>query len=99
MRAFAASVVSIVDVFNPERIIVGGGVAEAWGEALLQPARELVAATAFRIAGRRVQIVPAALGPDVGLIGALPLVRMALPRGARGHHAELIPAAQPAGAA
>ena len=79
MRAFAASVVSIVDVLNPERIIVGGGVAEAWGERLLQPARELVAATAFRIAGRRVQIVRAALGPDVGLIGALPLVRMALP--------------------
>jgi glucokinase len=98
VRAFAASVVSIVDVFNPERIIVGGGVAEAWGEALLQPARELVRATAFRIAGRRVQIVPAALGPDVGLIGALPLVRMALPSGGDGPQAERIAAAQPAGA-
>lgn len=78
IRAMAASMVSIVDVFNPDRIIVGGGVAEAWGEALLQPARELISATAFRIAGRRAQIVPAALGPDVGLIGAVPLVRMAL---------------------
>ena len=99
VRAFAASVVSIADVFNPERIIVGGGVAEAWGEALLQPARELVAATAFRVAGRRVQIVPAALGPDVGLIGALPLVRMALPTGSVAPQAEHIAAPQPAGAA
>ena len=99
VRAFAASVVSIVDVFNPERIIVGGGVAEAWGEALLEPARELVAATAFRVAGRRVQIVPAALGPDVGLIGALPLVRMALPMGSVVLHPEPIAAPRSAGAA
>lgn len=99
VRAFAASVVSIVDVFNPDRIIVGGGVAEAWGENLLQPARDLVASTAFRIAGKRVQIVPAALGADVGLIGALPLVRMALPTGSREQHAEFISAAQPSGAA
>jgi len=99
IRAFAASVVSIVDVFNPERIIVGGGVAEAWGEGLLQPARELVAATAFRVAGRRVQIMAAALGPDVGLIGALPLVRMALPTGGGTPHAERIAASQRAGAA
>jgi glucokinase len=77
-RAFAAAVVSIVDVFNPQRIIVGGGIAIAWGDLLLQPARELVAATAFRIQARRVEIVPAQLGDDVGLIGTVALVATAL---------------------
>jgi glucokinase len=77
-RAFAAAAVSIVDIFNPQLIIVGGGIAMAWGDDLLGPARELVAATAFRAAARRVQIVPVSLGDDVGLIGALPLVAAAL---------------------
>lgn len=73
-RAFAASAVSIVDVFNPQRIIVGGGIALAWGHELLGPASDLVAATAFHLQARRAEIVPASLGDDVGLIGALPLV-------------------------
>jgi glucokinase len=77
-RAFAASLVSIVDIFEPARVIVGGGIVEAWGDDLLQPARDLVAQTAFRVAAQRVEIVPAQLGADVGLIGALPLVRLAL---------------------
>ena len=73
-RAFAAAAVSIVDIFNPQRIIVGGGIAMAWGDELLGPARDLVAATAFRLQARRVEIVPASLDDDVGLIGTLPLV-------------------------
>jgi glucokinase len=92
IRAFAAAAVSIVDVFNPARIIVGGGIALAWGEALLGPARELVARTGFRVARSRVSIVPAQLGDDVGLIGALPLVRLALLRGGPEPHPEHIAA-------
>jgi len=74
VRAFAAAMVSIVDIFDPDRVIVGGGIAMAWGERLLGPAREAVASTAFRLQARRVRIVPAELGDDVGLIGALALV-------------------------
>jgi glucokinase len=78
-RAVAASVVSIVDVFGPEVVILGGGITLAWGERLLAPAREAVAKTAFRIQAARARVVQAALGDDVGLIGAVPLVASALP--------------------
>ncbi|MEO7664472.1 MAG: ROK family protein, partial [Candidatus Limnocylindrales bacterium] len=72
--AFAAFVVSLVDVFAPERIVVGGGVAIADGERLLGAARAAVRAHGFRIPSARVEIVPAELGADVGLIGAVALL-------------------------
>lgn len=75
--AFAAAMVSIVNVFNPQRVIVGGGVAIGQGDRLLDPAREAVQRLAFRRQAARVEIVPAQLGDDVGLIGALSLVRLA----------------------
>jgi glucokinase len=78
-RAFAAAVVSIVNVFGPDRVICGGGIAMAWGERLLGPAREAVATQAFRVQASRARIVPAELGDDVGLIGTVPLVASALP--------------------
>ncbi len=79
-QSFAAAMVGVVDVFNPERIIVGGSVARGQGERWLTPAREQVERHAFRVAGRRVRIVPAELGDDVSLIGAVPLVAAALAR-------------------
>jgi glucokinase len=76
-RAFAEASVTLVDVFNPERIVVGGSVARNQGERWLAPARERVAAVAFSVPRARVEIVPAELGDDVGLVGALPLLRRA----------------------
>jgi glucokinase len=77
-RAFAESCVSLVDVFAPERIVVGGSIARNQGERWLGPARERVAAVGFSIPRARVEIVPADLGDDVGLVGALPLLRRSL---------------------
>ena len=78
-RAVAVAVVSIVNVFGPDVVILGGGIALAWGERLIAPAREAVAESAFRIQAERAKIVQAALGDDVGLIGTVPLVASALP--------------------
>jgi glucokinase len=86
--AFAAAVVSIVDVFNPDRVIVGGGIAIAWGDRLLEPARAAVEATAFRVQAARARIVPAELGDDTGLIGTMRLVELAhdqVPGGRQDH--------------
>jgi glucokinase len=96
-RAVALAVVSIVNVFGPDVVILGGGITLAWGERLIAPAREAVAASAFRMLGERARVVPAALGDDVGLIGTVPLVASALPRlVASGDHEGA--AAGPAGA-
>ena len=75
-RAFATALVGFVDVFAPRLIVVGGSLAAAQGERWLGPAREAIAREAFRTAARRVRLVPAALGDDVGLIGALPLLAL-----------------------
>ena len=72
--AFAEACVGLVDVFNPQFIVIGGSVARNQGEGWLGPARDRVARTAFRIPRGRVEIVAAALGDDVGLVGALPLL-------------------------
>ena len=73
-RAFAIACVGWVNTFNPDRIVIGGTLAERQGERWLSPARDLVAQTAFRAPASRVRIVPAELGHDVGLVGAWPLV-------------------------
>jgi glucokinase len=75
--AFASAIVSIVDIFNPQRVIVGGGIAIGQGDRLLDPARDAVRQHAFRVQAARAEIVPAQLGDDVGLVGVLPLVAIA----------------------
>ncbi len=58
-----------VNIFNPEMIVVGGGVIGA-GELLLGPAREEVAARALPPSRDFVRIVPARLGVEAGMVGA-----------------------------
>lgn len=72
-RAVAQLMVGLVNTFSPELIVIGGSVAMGEGDRLFQPIRDAVAAHAFRIPRGRVRIVPAQLGDDVGLLGAVPL--------------------------
>jgi glucokinase len=64
-----AGLVNLVNIFNPEMIIIGGGMAEM-GDLLLEPARQVVRERAFRLAAEAVKIVPAQLGNDAGVLGA-----------------------------
>jgi glucokinase len=61
--------VSLVNVFNPEVIVVGGGVSAA-GELLLGPARAVVAARAQPMPGAPVRIATAHFGAESGMLGA-----------------------------
>jgi glucokinase len=60
---------NIVNIFNPEMVVVGGGLLKL-GEVLLGPAREMVSARAYPEAARAARIVTAGLGGDSGLLGA-----------------------------
>jgi glucokinase len=68
-RHLGAGIASLVNVFNPELVIVGGGFAEA-GELILGPARETLAVEALQPARDLVRIVPAELGTTAGMVGA-----------------------------
>lgn len=65
--------VSVINLLNPEKVIIGGGVAEA-GDLLLEPIRKTVMARAMVVARESVEIVPAELGNSAGVIGASMLV-------------------------
>jgi glucokinase len=65
--------VSIIHAFDPQLIIVGGGVSKA-GDLLFAPVRGIIAERAMTEEWRRTPIVPAVLGDDVGLLGAVALV-------------------------
>ena len=61
--------VNLVNIFNPEMIIVGGGMAKM-GDLLLNPARQVVRERAFRLSAEAVRIVLAQLGNNAGVLGA-----------------------------
>jgi len=61
--------VNLVNIFNPEMIIIGGGLAKM-GDLLLEPARRVVRERAFQLSARLVRIVPAQLGDDAAVLGA-----------------------------
>jgi glucokinase len=63
---------SYVNIFNPELIVIGGGVIAA-GELLLAPARRQVAERALPPSRDEVRIVAASLGIEAGMVGAAAL--------------------------
>jgi glucokinase len=65
--------VNVIHMVEPQRIIIGGGVSQA-GELLFAPIRRTVAERLMSPVYRGVEIVSAALGDDVGLLGAVALV-------------------------
>ena len=67
--AVAGMCVDMANVFNPERIVVGGSVAIAHPDWIAR-ASELVAREALVPANREGIVVPAELGDDVSLVGA-----------------------------
>jgi len=68
--ALACGLTSIVNLFEPELVVLGGGVVSGTGEQLLGPVRERVRAEAMPTAGEAAQIVESALGKHVGVVGA-----------------------------
>jgi glucokinase len=72
-EALGALCAGLVNLLNPEVIVVGGSIAEHRPE-LFDRIRAAIGRRAFAIPARRVRIEPAAHTDDVSLIGALPIV-------------------------
>lgn len=68
-RWLGAAIASVVNLLNPELVVIGGGFGEAF-DLLIGPAREVLARDGVVPARDVVRIVPAELGSDAGLIGA-----------------------------
>jgi glucokinase len=68
-RRLGAGIASLVNLFDPQVVVIGGGFSAA-GEFLLEPAREVVRRDALAPAGDEIRIVRAGLGTSAGMIGA-----------------------------
>lgn len=66
--------VGVVNLFNPDCIVIGGGIANA-GRVLFNKVREVVSGRAMSVQAERVEISKSKLGNDAGLIGAAILVK------------------------
>src|SRR3989449_1994501 len=73
---------TLVNLFNPQLIVLGGSVIKA-GNFMLGPMRRSMNASSWKAARRGLRIVRPALGDDVGLIGAVEYARL------RARHARL----------
>jgi glucokinase len=75
-RALGVGLASLVNLLNPEVIVIGGGVIAA-GEMLLEPARREMRERALAPARDAVRVVAAAFGEEAGMIGAALLAQEA----------------------
>jgi len=68
-RKLGSGLGSLINTFDPELIVIGGGFAAA-GELILGPARELLHREALQPMRDSVRIVRAELGTSAGMVGA-----------------------------
>ena len=72
MTYLGIGVANIINIFNPEMVILGGGVTKA-GDLLFEPVRRVAMERAMPALAKIVRIVPSALGDDAGVLGAIAL--------------------------
>lgn len=76
--SLAEAICQMITLLCPRRIVIGGGVALMGEQVLFQPLRQMVAERVFRPFADCYDIVPAALGEEVVVHGALALARRRL---------------------
>lgn len=69
-RYLGAGVANLLNIFNPDTVVIAGGVTAA-GDALFVPLRSEVRRRAFGPAVRAVKIVPGTLPGSAGVVGAV----------------------------
>ena len=69
MFHLAVAIASFINAFDPEVVIIGGGIAKA-GTALFDPLRSYLDKVEWRPMGHTVPVMAASLGESAGAIGA-----------------------------
>lgn len=75
-RFLAIGIANSITLLAPEAVVIGGGVSMA-GEILFAPLRRLVPQFVSMIPTDKINILPAELGSDSGVCGALMLAKKA----------------------
>jgi glucokinase len=68
-RMLGIALAGLINTFNPEMIVLGGRIKDAW-QLFIDAAHEEVLRRAFLVPAQRTRIVPSLLGDDAGMIGA-----------------------------
>lgn len=66
--------VNVVNIFNPDVVVIGGGVIAA-GELILAPARRVLAERALALPAQHVRVLGASFGAESGMLGAAVFAR------------------------
>jgi glucokinase len=69
VQALSAGIASLINVLDPEVVVIGGGIARA-GHALFDPLKKFLDCFEWRPSGARVRVVAAKLGERAGALGA-----------------------------
>lgn len=69
IRQLGAALAGLINVFDPQTVVIGGGIADA-KDALFAPLRAALHTMEWRIGASRVALVPAQLGAQSGAFGA-----------------------------
>lgn len=66
--------VNVVNIFNPDVVVIGGGVIAA-GELILAPARRVLAERALALPAQHARVLGASFGAESGMLGAAVFAR------------------------
>jgi glucokinase len=86
-RFLGTGVANLVNIFNPDVVVLAGGVTDA-GDALFEPLRAEVRRRAFRPAVEACRIVPGSLAGSAGVVGAVATFKMQRMGGVLEDHAD-----------
>jgi glucokinase len=71
VHRLAAGIASLINVLDPEKVIIGGGIATGAGRQLFDPLTSFLDQFEWRPGGHQVQVVPALAGDLAGCFGAV----------------------------
>lgn len=72
LKYLGVGVTNIINTFDPDKVVIGGGVSKA-GEIVFDKIKEVVAERGLKTITEGCEIVPAELGTDAGVVGAVAL--------------------------